>query len=296
MNNYVITGSTGHISKPVIEGLVKAGKNVSVVTHSTDRVKEIESLGAKAEVGSIQDVEFLESAFKDAEVAYTMIPAIWSSTDLRTTQNEVAANYIEAIKANNVKYVVNLSSIGAHQGQGVGPVNGLHDFEEKLNTIPDLNVKHLRPSYFFYNFLNQIDLIKHAGIMGANFGEGEKLFLIHTNDIASAALEELLNLNFKGNSVRYILGDERSGKEIAHTLGKAIGKDLNWVLFTDEQQKQGLLQAGLPETFAQNYTEMGMAIREGRMQADVRMNVPSLSPTKLEDFAKEFTEAYNSRS
>ena len=185
--------------------------------------------------------------------------------------------------------------MGAHLDQGVGPVNGLHDFEEKLNNVPDLNVKHLRPSYFYYNFLSQIDLIKQAGIMGANFGEGEKLLMVHTNDIASAALEELLNLNFKGSTVRYILGDERSGKEIADTLGKAIGKDINWVVFSDEQQKQGLLQAGLPETFAQNYTDMGKAIREGFMQADARENRPPLSPLKLQDFAKEFAEVFNSK-
>ena len=34
MKTYVITGSIGHISKPIIEELVKAGKNVRVVTSS----------------------------------------------------------------------------------------------------------------------------------------------------------------------------------------------------------------------------------------------------------------------
>jgi hypothetical protein len=129
--------------------------------------------------------------------------------------------------------------------------------------------------------------------MGANWGNGEKIFLVHTNDIAAAALDELLNLNFTGHSVRYILGDERSGKEIASVLGKAINKELNWVVFTDEEQKQGLLQAGVPETHAQGYTDMGKALREGVMQNDARKNKPALSPTKLEDFAKEFAAAYN---
>jgi hypothetical protein len=47
MNHYVITGSIGHISKPVIEGLVKAGKKVSVITSNPDKIKEIEASGAK---------------------------------------------------------------------------------------------------------------------------------------------------------------------------------------------------------------------------------------------------------
>jgi uncharacterized protein YbjT (DUF2867 family) len=294
MKRYVITGSIGHISKPVIEGLVKAGKEVRVITSSKDRVREIESIGAKAIVGSVLDPSFIKSAFKDADVVYTMVPPIWQTDDWRASQNEVAKIYADAIRANGIKYVVNLSSIGAHAGNGVGPVDGLSDFEKLLDKIPGLNVKHLRPSFFFYNFLAQIGLIKQAGILGANYGDGEKIFLVHTKDIAAAAFEELLNLKFTGSSVRYIVGDERSGKEIADALGKVIDKDVKWMAFTDEQQKQGLLQAGLSETHADGYTAMGKALREGIMQADARKNKPALSPTKLEDFAKEFAQAFNS--
>src|SRR5690242_9586819 len=116
MKTYVITGSIGHISKPVIEGLTKAGNEVRVITTNNDRVQEIETLGAKALVGSVQDSSFVKSAFKNADVVYTMIPPIWQTSNWRASQNEIAQNYVDAIKANNVKYVVNLSSVGAHVG------------------------------------------------------------------------------------------------------------------------------------------------------------------------------------
>ncbi|RAV98486.1 NmrA family NAD(P)-binding protein [Pseudochryseolinea flava] len=292
MKTYVITGSIGHISKPVVEALVKAGNKVRVVTSNHDRVKDIESLGASAVVGSVFDAAFVSTAFKGADVIYTMIPPIWQTTNWRASQNEVAKNYADAIRENKIAYVVNLSSVGAHAGNGVGPVDGLYDFEQLLNKISGLNVKHLRPSYFYYNLLNQIGLVKQAGILGGNFGDGEKVFLVHTRDIAAAALEELTTLKFSGASVRYIFGDERSGKEIASVLGKAIGREVNWVVFSDEEQKQGLLQAGVPEIHAQAYTEMGKAIRDGLMQGDARKHKPTLSPTKLEDFATEFAQAY----
>jgi uncharacterized protein YbjT (DUF2867 family) len=293
MKKYIITGSIGNISRPIVEGLVKGGNEVSVITSSQERVGEIEKLGAKALVGQVQDVEFLKRAFKGADVVYTMIPPIWQTTNWRASQNEVGKNYAEAIRANNIKYVVNLSSIGAHAGQGVGPVDGLYDFEQLLNKIPGLHVKHLRPSFFYYNFLSQVGLIKQAGIIGGNYGEGEKIFLVHPKDIAKTALEELSSLNFTGNSARYILGDERSGKEIADVLGKAIGKNVNWVAFSDEEQRQGLLQAGLSQTHADGYTNMGKALREGIMQQDARKNKPAFSETKLEDFAQEFASAFN---
>jgi uncharacterized protein YbjT (DUF2867 family) len=292
MKKYVITGSIGHISKPIVQGLVKAGKDVSVITSNPDRVKEIENLGAKALVGQVSDAKFVSNAFKGAEAVYTMIPPVWQTENWRASQNAIAKNYSEAIQANNIRYVVNLSSVGAHVENGVGPVSGLHDFEQMLNKLKSVNVKHLRPSFFYYNFISQIGLIKQAGIMGGNYGDGEKLFLVHTSDIAAAALEELLNLDFKGNSVRYIIGDERSGQEIAQTIGKAIGKQINWVVFSDEEQKNGLLQAGLPPTHAEGYTEMGKAIRTGLMQSDARAKNPATAKIKLEDFAKEFAVAF----
>jgi uncharacterized protein YbjT (DUF2867 family) len=294
METYVITGSIGHISKPIVKELVRAGKNVRVVTNSLSRKQEIEGIGATALVGNVSDPTFLRTAFKDADVVYTMIPPIWQTTNWIKSMKDVADNYAQALKDSDLKYVINLSSIGADVGNGTGPVDGLSYFEKLLNATPGLNIKHLRPAYFYSNFLAQIGMIKQAGIMGGNFGEGEKLFLTHTNDIATAALEELLNLKFSGNSVRYIISDERSGKEIAQAIGNAIGIDLPWVVFTDDQQKQGLLQAGLSETHAENYTTLGRALREGYMQTHARANKPQFGNTKLEDFAKEFAVAFNS--
>lgn len=291
MSKYVITGSLGHISKPIVEGLVKAGHQVTVITSTADRAGEIQQLGATALVGKLEEASFVEKAFQHADVVYTMIPPIWQTNDWRASQNVIAKNYFNALKASAVKYVVNLSSIGADVGNGVGPVDGMYDMEQLLNQL-SIPVKHLRPSYFYYNLLAQIGMAKQAGILGSNFGEGEKLFLVHPRDIAAAALEELLGLTFTGKSVRYIIDDERSGSEIATVLGKAIGKDLNWVVFTDEQQKQGLLQAGLPETHAEAYTQMGTSLRSGIMQRDARKNLPTFGPTKLEEFAKEFAQAY----
>ena len=55
----------------------------------------------------------------------------------------------------------------------------------------------------------------------------------------------------------------------------------------------GLLAAGLPREVASNYTEMGSAIRSGKLQEDFQLNRPSVSgKVKLEDFARQFKEAY----
>jgi len=292
--HYVITGSLGHTGKPITEGLLKAGHTVTVITSKAENADAIDALGAKPAVGDVADADFLRNAFAGADAAYLLIPADWSTTDWRAFQNRIADNFVAAIESNDIRFAVLLSSVGAHMGNGAGPVDGLYDAEQKLARVPGLNSKFLRPPYFMYNLFGMIGMVKGMGIMGSNFGDNP-VALIHTDDIADAALEELLNLNFTGSQVRYLAGDERTGAEIARVLGTAVEKpETPWVVFTDEQNKQGMLQAGMNDEIATEYTNLGSAMRGGEYQADFFANKPAqYGKIKLEDFANnEFAPAF----
>jgi uncharacterized protein YbjT (DUF2867 family) len=293
---YVITGSTGHISKPIAQALVNGGHDVTIITSKQENAAAIEALGAKPAIGSVEDVNFLTTTFSGADAVYTMVPPNFGASQWKQWIGSIGKNYANAIKATGIKYVVNLSSVGAHRENGVGPVSGLHLAEEALNTLTDVNIKHLRPAYFYQNLFSNIGLIKHAGIIGSNFNVMDNKFgIVDPADIAAVAIETLLQLNFTGHTVRYIASDEVSTNAIASEIGKAIGKpELAWVSFTNEQAYDGMKQAGLPEEITKNYVEMGDAINSGIMYEDYWKNHPAtLGNTKLADFAKVFAAAYS---
>lgn len=292
---YVITGSLGHISQPVVKNLVAANHQVVVISSNENKQAEIEALGAIAAIGSVSDATFINQTFSGADAVYLMIPPNFASTNLMDYQKHVANIYLEAIKLNGVKNVVQLSSIGAHMRQGAGPIDGLAYLETELEKLADVNVKMLRPSYFFYNLFGMVGLIKNANIMGSNFGNtNENLVLVHTNDIAEAVTENLLNLNFTEKTVQYIASDECSIQEIAEALSTAAKKpNTPWVTFSDEDALNGMLQSGLPKANADGYVELGKSIREGLLQADYWNNKPALGKIKLADFGKEFEAAYH---
>ncbi len=292
---FVITGGAGNISRPLAEKLLHAGHEVTVIGRSAANLKALTDAGAIAAIGSVEDTVFLTQTFTGADAVYTMVPPIYTVSDWKGYIGKIGANYAQAIRQSGVKYVVNLSSVGAHLPDGVGPVSGLYRAEQALNTLTDVAILHLRPPYFFTNLLANIDMIKGMGIIGANFSvTGKKFPMIAPSDIADVAAEQLLSLSFTGHSVLYLASDIVSTDEIAAVLGTAIGKpDLAWVSFTNDQALGGMLQAGLPEEIAKNYAEMNHAIDKGDMNADFFRHVPEkLGKTKLTDFAKTFAIRY----
>lgn len=294
--HYVITGGAGNISKPLALQLLANKNQVTVIGRSAENLKDLTDAGAVAAIGSVEDLAFLTTTFSGADAVYTMVPPKWDAADWKNYIAGIGKNYAAAIKASAVKKVVNLSSIGAHLEFGCGPVSGLYHVEKALNALTNVDVKHLRPGFFYTNFLANIGMIKHMQIIGANYGANSLLSIVHPSDIANAAEEELTSLSFSGSSIRYVISDEKTTTEVAAILGSAIGNpNLPWIDFTDEQSLAGMLQAGLSEEVAKNYTEMGAAMRTGSMNAEYnQLPKPVFGKTKLEDFAKSFAIIYNS--
>jgi len=291
----IVTGSLGNISKPLAEKLLAENHDVTIISSKSDKKPLIEAMGAKAAIGSVDDVDFLTNVFKGADAVYTMVPPFFGASDWKKHIARVGENLATAVKTAGVKYVVNLSSVGAHMPEGCGPVSGLYFTEKALNNLEGVNVKHLRPGFFYTNFYANIGMVKHMGIIGSNYGADTPMMLADPDDIAAVAAEELTNLTFNGKSIRYIASDERTADEIAKTLGNAIGKpDLNWVEFGDADSLAAMQQNGLPEEVAKNYVEMGTALRSGEMAKEYNASKPvPLQKTKLETFAQKFAGAYS---
>jgi uncharacterized protein YbjT (DUF2867 family) len=294
--NIIITGSLGNIGLPLTQALAAKGHRVTVISHDAGKAKAIAQLGAMPAIGSLQDVDFLISAFEGADAVFTMVPPNYAAKDVRGYIKATGEGYAHAIAQTGVRHVVNLSSIGAHIPEGPGPTGANYYIEAKLNAVKDTHVLHLRPGMFYTNFLGAIPLVRHQHIIGNNFDAEVNMVLSHPADIAAAAAEALDACAFTGRQVRYIAGDEKNGAEIAAALGKAIGKpELRWMGFPDEAMLQAMLQNGLTEEMARVYViEIGVAIREGILFDDYRQHrQQAFGTVLLENFAQEFAAAYN---
>ncbi|WP_298117525.1 NmrA family NAD(P)-binding protein [Flavobacterium sp.] len=292
-----LTGASGNITKPLAEKLLKAGHQVFVIGRNEENLKSLSDIGAIALIGNIEDEKFVIEAFKDAEVVYTMLPAPYHRADWVTYGELIGENYRKAIASNSIKKVVNLSTYGAHKLEGIGAINSIGQLEKSLNKLNDTEVIHLRAGYFYSNLVRQIDTLKATGILGANYGSADgKMIFVHTQDIADVTFEAITNSSFPSKDPYYVVSDIRSWNEVAELIGQAIGKELNWTVFTDDQFEAGGKQAGFPDFMIAILIEIGQGIASSKFTEHYfSLNKkPSLGKTKLEDFAKEFALVYNS--
>jgi uncharacterized protein YbjT (DUF2867 family) len=290
----IVTGSLGNISKPLATELVQQGHGVTVISSQPDRQAAIEALGATAAIGTLEDTDFLAATFAGANAVYAMVPPSYRELDSRAYFQRIGRHYAQAIQQAGVRRVVQLSSWGAHRDHGTGGILGSHDVEEILATVPGLALTHLRPTSFFTNYYGFVGMIKAAGFLGANCASNYQVALVHPNDIAAAAAEELAKPNATiGRTIRYIASDERTQDEVAQALGAAIGQpDLRWVAFTDEQMRDNLLKNGLPPSTASDIVDIYASMNSGALAEDYEHHKPTLGKVKLEDFAKEFAAAF----
>jgi uncharacterized protein YbjT (DUF2867 family) len=292
---YVITGATGNTGKIITNALLDAGKKVRIICRDAAKAKELIGKGAELFQGDTTDVEFLKKAFSGANAVYAIIPPDWTTNDFRSHQMKHIQAMAEAIKVEKVKYVVSLSSQGAHLESGSGVVLGLHKMEKAFNAVPGLNTLHLRPTYFMENTLGMAGLIKQAGIMGSPVKPDLRFPMIATKDIGNYAAKRLLKLDFTGNNVQDLLGPEDvSYTEVAKIYGAEIGKpELPYIQFSYEDFKNAMVgQMGASESMADNMIEFVKAMNEGKVTVAIRTS-ESTTPTSIKEFSKTFAYVYN---
>ena len=289
----VVTGSLGNISKPLAQALVEEGHTVTVISSKPDKQTDIESFGAIAAIGSVEDADFLVSAFAGADAVYVMIPPNFTEPDQVAYYSRLGRNYAHALQQSGVKRVVNLSSWGAHLDKDTGPILGSYHVESILNELSEVALTHLRPTSFYTNLYGFVAMIKAQGFLGANYGGDDKVAMVHPHDIATVAAEELVSPTAAGHHVRYVSSDEYTCTEAARVLGAAIGKpDLKWLTFTDQEMQENLEKAGLPAPVAAGVVELYASIHSGKLGEDYEQHKPVMGQVKLADFAKEFAAAF----
>jgi uncharacterized protein YbjT (DUF2867 family) len=296
-----ITGSLGNIGSPLTKDLVSKGHSVTVISSNPEKKKDIEVSSAKAAIGSMENADFLTSAFGGANAVYVMEPPVSffdHNLNIHSYYSGLAHNFVKAILGSGVQRVVHLSSIGGNMSEGNGVLVFHHLVETILRELPStISLTHVRPLGFYNNLLGFIPGIKNAGKITANYGADDLIPWASPLDIADVIAEELV-ASGQSRKVRYVVSDELSCNKTASLLGAAIGMpDLKWEIISDEQMQARLISIGMAPGLAAGLIEMNAAMHSGELFEDYKHFKPAVfGKVKMADYAKEFGNIFNAQN
>jgi uncharacterized protein YbjT (DUF2867 family) len=288
---YVVTGATGNTGRVVVERLLAAGQPVRAFGRNAEKLRPLADKGAETMVGALDDARAVARAFQGARAAYVLIPPNFTAPSFRAYQDRVGETIAGALREMRVPHAVHLSSFGADQPAGAGPVSGLHAQEKRLDALAGTQVLHLRPGSFMENLWMFADMFRQ-GMLVSPLRADLPLPWIATCDIGQAAADELLQLGFSGKQVRELHGQrDLTLHEIARVVAAALGRDIRVDQAPYDAALEGLVRAGLTRDLAGLYVEMNRAMNEGRMRMLEPRSARTTTPTSIESFVQEFAAA-----
>jgi len=286
---YTVLGASGNIGSVISRKLLERGEKVRVFARHAGALQQFVQRGAEAVLGEMTDTAALTEALSGARAAFLMIPPGPTSPDYHAEQDRMSDAIAVAVKDSGLQYAVFLSSYGAQAPSGTGPIAGLHNTEEKLNSVQHLNLLRLRPAFFMENHLSAVGMIQGMGIFGGALKPDLKIPMIATRDIGAYAADRLLQLDFNGKETRELLGErDLTMNDVAAAISRALNRaDLRYAQFPYDQVEQVLTQMGTSAKTAALYIEMFHGINDGIVVPLEERTAANTTPTSIETWAKQ---------
>jgi uncharacterized protein YbjT (DUF2867 family) len=282
----VINTPNGNIGRSLSLRLLEAGRKLTVISRGADKVADLVKRGAKLVEGSTDDAAVLDRALAGAEALFWLTPPA-VRPDFISWAKESALAAAKAVKAHGVKRVVVLSSVGAHNGPGNGPVSALLAVEEAFKAVcADVTI--LRPGFFMENLLRDVGTLAKLGSLFNPLPRDKAMPWVSTGDIAARSAEVLLDAGWKGHRYVGVHGPANlSYGQVESILTEALGRPVRHVQVTLDDARNAMLGMGMPTWMVDLYLEMYASIPTGRMDPAEPRSAQTTTPTTLAQWARE---------
>ena len=283
-NPILITGSTGTVGSEVVKQLAATGATIRAAVQKTSNTEKILKAGAEPFVMDFADVESMRGALEGVDKAFLITPVI-------PDQSDVTAGFVAAAKAAGLKHLVKLSVLGVDSDADF-LFGKQHRQSERDIVDSEIAFTFLRSNFFMQNFLGQTS-IKAQGAFYDSSGDA-KASHVDVRDIAAIAVAALTESGHE-SKIYDVTGPEAlSNFEIADLLSSVTGKTITYVPVSDDDSRQAMKAAGMPEWLIEALIELIQIKRAGYSQAISSDVEPLLGrrPIAFEQFARDYVEAF----
>ena len=278
---HLVLGGSGTVGRLVVDGLLKLGESVRVLTRSPEKARALPR-GATAVVGDLADPDTYDRVFTDYDHLFLL-----NATTPSELQEGLAA--VNEARRSGAKRVVYLSIHDVEKGPAVPHFATKIGIEHALaeTGLPHTN---LRPNNFYQNDLWFKDVILPYGVYPQPLGN-IGLSRVDTRDIAEAAVRALTENGHQGKTYALAGPDALTGEDCAAEYSRALGKKVTYG-GDDLVGWAKASRAAMPGWAVYDYALMYAMFQEKGLQAspaqrEETRTIVGHEPRKYSDFVKE---------
>lgn len=257
-----LTGASGQLGQLVIKNLLDKGvkpKSIVAIARSTHKLDEFAKKGVLVRYGDYEKPDSLRSALEGVEKLLLI-----SSSEIgkRLPQHQ---NVIDVVRDSSVKHLAYTSILDADNSP-LGLAKE-HLATEKLINDLDIKTTILRNGWYSENYTMGVPtILEHSVVLGCA-GEG-RISSAPRNDYALAAAS-ILTDDGHASEVYELAGDTSYNlSEFAALIGEQYGRDISYKNMTQNEYRDVLLQAGLPEVIADMLADSEIGASKGGLYSE----------------------------
>ena len=278
----LVLGATGTVGSALVRELAARDASLRVLVRSLGR----RPIPPKTQIvtGDLAEPGSLAAAFHGIERLFLLTPPVETMVALQTAA-------LDAARRAGVRQVVKVSMVGAGESASTHLGRWHAETDAAVRDFPSWTVLH--PHSFMQNTLAFAPSVRAEGRFYAPTA-GAVFPLVDARDVAAVAAECLTSDDHSGET--YLLtGPEAIGYDrVAHEIGDAIGRKIQFVDVPAEVGKQGMLSAGYPAWLADDLVTM---MRDWSQGTDCDLShavrsVAGLVPRAYRAFAQEHAETF----
>ena len=252
---YIILGGTGNVGSAVVKELLANNDKVLAITHSQDKVKEIEALGAEAAVADVKETNALRDIFSRGKRLFLLNPPASFSTDTVKEERAKVKSILDAIPGSGLEKIVAESTFGAQAGDAIGDLGVLYEMEQALER-QEIPFTIQRGAYYYSNWGFSLETAQKEGKVFSYFPEDFKLPMVAPEDLGSYAAK-LLMQPVNDTGLYHTTGPEDySPNDVAAAFAKALGKPVEAVRIPESQWEDSMKKIGFSDAAAKSMANM----------------------------------------
>jgi NAD(P)H dehydrogenase (quinone) len=256
----VVTGASGHLGRLVVENLLDRGvpaAEIVAAVRTPAKAADLAARGVQVREADYDRPETLAAAFAGAD---KVLLVSGSEPGRRVPQHRAA---VDAAKDAGASHLAYTSILGADTTPlGLAPE---HKATEELIRASGIPFTFLRNGWYTENYTSAITQAAATGTLAGSAGDG-RVSAAARADYAAAAAAVLAGEGHEGKVYELGGAPAFTYPELAAEIAQAAGTPVAYQNLTVEQHKQALLDAGLPEPYAELLVDSDQGIAAGLLE------------------------------